>query len=101
MAMTIAELLAANANTLIPSVGDKAYTWYRGERFEGVITEFDPVRGTGVLEPENPNVDWGYHRGEHHLASGKRHVRGLFFGYEEKSSFSPEHNMFAVVADAD
>lgn len=101
--LTLAELIAAHAAELTPSVGDKAYTYYRGRKYVGVITSFDPDRGTGIIEPSDPAEDWGWHKGARfwHGDDKNRTVRGLFFGYEEKSIYNVTEGCWHVIADAD
>lgn len=101
--LTVAELLAQHAAELTPSVGDKAYTMYRGYKFYGIITHIDAERGTGIIEPANANEDWGWHKGSTFWIGEQtdRKVRGLFFGYEYPSVYNVTEGMFHVIADAD
>jgi len=53
---TVAELLAEHAQDLSPSDGDKAYTFYHGKAWEGILKQIPIVDGWGggwIIIPPN------------------------------------------------
>lgn len=85
----------------IPKVGDRAYTKYHGQTLEGVITSVNE-QGYGVIEPVDPNTDWGWHKGALcFVGNERRAVRGLFFGYDERAVWDTDKGMWYTPADDD
>lgn len=90
--MTIAELLKAHAANLTPANGDRAYTRYHGETWEGTLelTGEPSKRAIGKVHFDASKHGWRPHR-----------EPVIFVGYDEAITFDAERGMWYAPADAD
>ena len=91
--MTLKELIGNNLYRLTPSSGDPAYTYYRGQRYEGILQ--------CLLNDDNQTVpfmiEWN------HTIEGQPHYNNMIYVGSDDSScvYDCDRMAWKVVANLD